>query len=106
MPAPRPSKIRHKVDPGDVTPEKAARRLSLTLDEFERKLPELIERGFPPADPTTGMFDLDAIDLWRKTRNPRLYGLTTLPAVVEPKPSGMGERFREAKERKRDDRTA
>jgi hypothetical protein len=105
--APIPAKIRHKVEPGDVPPEKAARRLYLTLGEFQKKLPDLIERGFPPPDPTTGNFDLDAIDLWRRTRNPRLYGLTQPSAPDEPKPVvTMGDRFRAAKERKRDGRAA
>lgn len=101
-----PAKIRHKIDPGDVPPEKAARRLGLTLAEFTAKLPALAQRGFPTVDPTTGMYDLDAIDLWRRSRNPRLYGLTPLPDAAEPKASGMGERFREAKERKRHDTAA
>jgi hypothetical protein len=105
--APTPAKIRHKVEPGDVPPEKAARRLHLTLGDFQKKLPELLGRGFPPPDPTTGNFDLDAIDLWRRSRNPRLYGLTPLSAPEEPKPvATMGERFRAAKERKRDGRAA
>ena len=106
MTVPAPSKIRHNVDPGDVPPAKAARRLGLTEGEFALKLPELTARGFPAADPTTGMYDLDAIDLWRKSRNPRLYGLTPLPAPAEPKPPDMGERFCEAKERKRHDTAA
>ena len=60
--------IRHRVDPGDIPPIKAARRLGLTLDHFREKLPELLGRGFPPADPTTGNFDLEAIDRWRADR--------------------------------------
>jgi hypothetical protein len=43
------------------------------VDEFREKLPELLRRGFPPADPTTGMFFLPAIDKWMASRN----GLTT-----------------------------
>jgi len=65
--------IRFPVDPGDIPAEKAARRLHLTLAEFQRKLPALLDRGFPPADPTTGMFDLDAIDAWRRSRHPHLF---------------------------------
>jgi hypothetical protein len=71
-----PSRIRFAVDPGDVPPEKAARRLHLTFDEFQEKLPALLQRGFPPPDATTGMFDLDAIDAWRRARFPRLFRLT------------------------------
>ena len=76
MTAPRPKSIRFRVEPGDVPAEKAARRLHLTLTEFQEKLPRLVKRGFPPADPDTGMFDLEAIDEWRRARNPQLFGLT------------------------------
>jgi hypothetical protein len=75
-PALTPAAIRFAVEPGDVPPEKAARRLHLTLDEFQEKLPALLQRGFPPPDATTGMFDLDAIDAWRRARFPRLFRLT------------------------------
>jgi hypothetical protein len=74
----RPNNVRYRVDPGDVPPEKAARRLHLTLAEFQYLLPELLKRNFPPPDPTTGMFDLDAIDHWRRARSPQLFGLTKL----------------------------
>jgi hypothetical protein len=70
------SRIRFPVDPGDVPPEKAARRLHLTLAEFQEKLPALLQRGFPPPDVTTGMFDLQAIDAWRRGRFPYLFRLT------------------------------
>jgi hypothetical protein len=62
------AKIRFKVEPRDIPPAKAARRLHLSLDEFRAKLPELISRGFPPADPTTGMFYMPAIDQWMASR--------------------------------------
>lgn len=106
MSAPTALKIRHKVEPRDVPASKAARRLGLTEGEFAEKLPRLLDRGFPAADPDTGNYDLDAIDLWRRSRNPRLYGLTPLPAPAEPKASGMGERFHEAKKRSGHDRVA
>lgn len=67
------SSIRFHVDPRDVPAHAAARRLGLTEAEFRRQLPLLEARGFPPADPTTGNFDLDAIDEWRKRRHPRLF---------------------------------
>ncbi|MCS0497917.1 hypothetical protein NVS89_22760 [Ancylobacter sp. MQZ15Z-1] len=57
------------MDPRDVPAEKAARRLHLTLAEFEAKLLSLQDRGFPRADPTTGMFDLKAIDAWMDRRS-------------------------------------
>jgi hypothetical protein len=81
MKTPKGHGLRFKVEPGDVPPEKAARRLHLTLAEFEAKLGELRQRGFPAPDPTTGMYDLEAIDAWRRARNPQAFGLT-----VECKP--------------------
>lgn len=65
--------LRFSVDPRDVPAEKAARRLHLTLAEFEKVLPALYGRGFPRPDPTTGMYDLDAIDEWRRRRHPHLF---------------------------------
>jgi hypothetical protein len=69
MSAVRPSAIRYRVDPLDIPAEKAARRLHLNVEQFRTKLPELLQRGFPPADPTTGMFFLPAIDKWMASRN-------------------------------------
>src|SRR2546428_620442 len=82
------SRIRYRVDPADVPPEKAARRLHLTLSQFEQVLQELLERGFPPADPTTGMFDLDAIDQWRRRRHRGLVDVEpTLPLAASGSPA-------------------
>jgi hypothetical protein len=67
------SKVRSKVEPRDIPPNKTARRLHLTLEEFRAKLPELLTRGFPAPDPTTGMYDLKAIDTWADSRNPRIF---------------------------------
>jgi hypothetical protein len=67
---PIPSAIRFRVDPGDVPPEKAGRRLGLTLDRFIEVLPRLLARGFPAPDQDTGNFALEAIDQWRKMRTP------------------------------------
>lgn len=99
--------IRHRVDPADVPPEKAARRLCLTEARFLDVLPRLLARGFPPADPDTGMYDLDAIDAWRRRRHPALFGLTGQPDPGEaPKKQGFGDRFCEAEERGRHGRPA
>lgn len=66
--------MRYKLPPGgDCPPIAAARRIWLSLKEFEEQLPDLIKRGFPMADPTTGNYDLDAIDAWRKARYPHLF---------------------------------
>jgi hypothetical protein len=54
------STIRFQVEPRDVPPEKAARRMGLTLERFTELLPQLLSRGFPASDPDTGNYDLDA----------------------------------------------
>lgn len=64
--------MRFHVEPRDVSPDAAARRLGLTLAEFNAKLSNLIERGFPAADPDTGNYDLDAINRWQDARHPHL----------------------------------
>lgn len=66
--------VRYRVDPRDVSPDKAARRLGLTLAEFQTLLPRLLSRGFPPPDIDTGNFDLDEIDSWRARRHRPLPG--------------------------------
>lgn len=71
--------IRFQVEPRDVPPEKAARRLGLDLQRFTDLLPRLLARGFPPSDPDTGHYDLDAIDAWRAARHRPL-----LPAFPTP----------------------
>lgn len=63
------AQIRYRVDPADVPPEKAARRLHLSPERFNELLPRLLARGFPSADPDTGMYDLEAIDTWRRARH-------------------------------------
>lgn len=73
MTAPSPAAIRSKVEPMDIPPVKAARRLHLTLEQFRQKLPELRDRGFPPPDPTTGHYYLPSIDQWMALR----FDLTT-----------------------------
>ncbi|MCH4560337.1 hypothetical protein [Mesorhizobium jarvisii] len=73
--------IRFKVDPGDVPPEKAARRLGISLERFLELLPRLLSRGFPPSDPDTGNYDLDAIDVWRAARHRPIAPDLRLPAA-------------------------
>ena len=80
----RSASIRYPVDPRDVPPEKAARRLHLTLAEFESKKAELFDRGFPQPDPTTGMYDLVAIDAWQDHRSGLKRG-ASLTAENEPR---------------------
>jgi hypothetical protein len=75
--------MRFRVEPRDVPPEAAARRLGKTRAEFDELLPRLRARGFPGPDPDTGNYDLDAIDAWRQARHPQLFGLTGLPRAVD-----------------------
>jgi len=65
--------MRFRVEPRDVPPEMAARRLGKTQSEFEAILPNLFARGFPKPDADTGNFDLDAIDEWRRRRHHHLF---------------------------------
>lgn len=63
------SSVRFAVEPRDVPPAKAARRLHMTLAAFDEALPRLHARGFPRADPDTGNYDLKAIDAWMDRRS-------------------------------------
>ncbi len=76
------ARIRFRVDPKDVPPDVAARRLGLDLSAFQLVLPSLLDRGFPSADPTTGHFDLDAIDQWRRRRHADLFADPNAPRSI------------------------
>ena len=65
--------VRYHVTPRDAPAAVAARVLGLTEGQFQEKLPALLARGFPKADETTKLFDLDAIDEWRRRRHPQVY---------------------------------
>ena len=65
--------LRYRVAPRDAPATVAARVLGLTEAQFIDKLPQLLARGFPKADETTKLFDLDAIDEWRRRRHPQLF---------------------------------
>lgn len=67
---------------GDVSPDAAARRMGITRHAFDQALELLIARGFPAPDPTTGNFDLDAIDAWRRARNPHLFPHDPQPRLI------------------------
>src|SRR6266446_4150642 len=66
---------------------RAARRMGLSLDAFREALPELVSRGFPQADETTGNFDLDAIDAWRRARHPHHFSDRLDLCESPPRPS-------------------
>lgn len=72
---------------GDAPPAVAARHMGKTLEAFREALPGLMSRGFPGPDPTTGNFDLDAIEAWRRARNPQAYGLTAESQATNPRDS-------------------
>jgi hypothetical protein len=71
-----------KIETGDITPAEAATHMRLSMAQFEYCLPSLLDRGFPPADPTTGNYALDAIDVWRRTRHKRLFPTAPVLTVV------------------------
>ena len=58
------------IDPRDIPPAAAARRLGKTLAEFDAIKDNLFARGFPQPDPDTGNYDLDAINRWCDARHP------------------------------------
>jgi hypothetical protein len=74
--------MRFHIEPRDIPPQMAARRLGLSLEQFEEKLPALLQRGFPAPDETTGRFCIEAIDQWRLRRFPQLFAV---PAIEGPK---------------------
>lgn len=105
---PRPTDIRFKVDPGDVPPEKVARRMHLSEAQFRDCLPRLLARGFPMPDPDTGMYDLEAVDRWRHRRHASLFPelAATLPPEPAPPAKSLGAKFREEQEARRGGRAA
>jgi hypothetical protein len=50
----------------------------LSTDQFREKLPQLLRRGFPPPDPTTGNYYLRAIDQWMASRSALTSGVGAL----------------------------
>jgi hypothetical protein len=68
---------RFQVIPGDVPTRIVARRMGLLESEFVQYQPSLEARGFPKPDPTTGLYDIDAVDEWRRRRNPELFMIST-----------------------------
>lgn len=63
---------RYQVEPRLISPEKAARRLGLSLGAFEGRLPLLERDGFPKAHPIIGNYDIQAIDAWITAFNAHL----------------------------------
>lgn len=80
--------------PGDVSVADAAHRLGLSLNRFLELRTALERRGFPLPDPTTGLYDIDAIDVWRRSRNPHLYDLTGAPQAMDARAGEVERRLR------------
>jgi hypothetical protein len=86
----RPARI---PDRGDVPPSIVAVRLGLTLQEFEARRAELERRGFPEPDITTGRYCIEAVDIWRLRRHPRLFPeLTAVAGAVDAR-AVVGDRL-------------
>jgi hypothetical protein len=85
--------LRFHVNPRDVPPSVAARILGLSLEAFTERLPALLNRKFPPADPTTGNYDLKAIEQWQNSRHPQLFGVDKPSATLDAS-VGLRERLR------------
>lgn len=101
---PQAPAIRFKLDPAYAPPEKIARLLSLTIGQFDGCKARLYARGFPVPDETTGMYDIEAVERWRKRQRPDLYPELTISATPldkGPPRKSMGDRFVEAQERRR-----
>ncbi len=56
--------IRFPVQPRMVPPEKAARRLGVTMAVFREKQEQLEAQGFPKPDAILGTYCLQAVDNW------------------------------------------
>ncbi|MBL7309228.1 hypothetical protein INQ13_22755 [Escherichia coli] len=101
---PRAPEIRFRVDPIYAPADKIARRMCLTLSQFTACQRRLFARGFPTPDETTGMYDLEAVDRWRKRQRPDLFPELTggaAPVEVERPRTDWGAVFAEAQKRKR-----
>lgn len=85
--------MRFRVTHRDVPPEQAARRLGISSAAFTAKLPNLISRGFPVADPDTGNFDLEAIDRWCDARHRHLFGADRGEFAAKDARNVVGERL-------------
>lgn len=66
---PPPSSVRFPVQPRLLPPQKVARWMHLTLEEFQKLLPDLRKEGFPAACRVTGHYDFMAIEAWQNKRS-------------------------------------
>lgn len=78
--------------------------MGLTLTQFRDYCPRLYARGFPVPDETTGLYDLEAMDRWRKRQRPDLYpemANGSAEPIKTPPRKDLGEIFAEAMKAKR-----
>jgi hypothetical protein len=76
--------LRYRIEPRDVPLAKAARKLGLTVTQFNGVKDELFARGFPRPDPTTGHYDLKAIEAWQDARSGLSIPMTDGPSLRDP----------------------
>lgn len=83
---------RFRVEPRDVPPAAVARVLGLSEARFAVVIPDLLARGFPAADPTTGNYDLRAVETWQDRRS----GLKGLAGAIGARDATavVGDRLR------------
>lgn len=88
--------MRFRVEPRDVPVDAIARRLGLSRVKFDEVRDQLFAKGFPRPDDITGNYDLDAVDEWRKRRNPHLFGIAAAPVALDAS-SVVASRVRQRK---------
>jgi hypothetical protein len=77
-----------------LTAAAVAELLGLSLFDFEARRPLLRQRGFPEADPTTGLYCIEAVDKWRLRRYPRLFPELTDPPAATHADAVFNDRMR------------
>jgi len=60
---------RFKIVPRDVPASAVARLLGVSEARFVDCVPDLLARGFPSPDATTGNYDLKAVEAWQDRRS-------------------------------------
>lgn len=61
--------MRFKIAPRDVPAAAVSRLLGISEARFANCLADLLARGFPGPDATTGNFDLKAVEAWQDRRS-------------------------------------
>lgn len=83
----------HIPERGDVPATKVAALMGFErVEDFNLALPDLLRRGFPPADPTTGRWCIEAVDRWRKLRHQSLFPELTQASVAADARAVLGAR--------------